>query len=211
MKYVNIMISSQEAHKNLEKEIINNVITMLKNRDKPAPISCFYSEFNENYNNDNVYSFNKENDYKIIILKNNKPYKTLYIDIDDNKFSLIANSLNKDSICLIQDSSTIVKKKVKTKYEDILKEIKKRITKTGFKLTFELFEMKDFKNDILLNKYFPIIFKIDISSVNTISEDEIPIIKFSELYLKYYNLKENDIICILNQKEIYNPLIKIIK
>jgi hypothetical protein len=205
------MISSQEAHKNLEKEIINNVITMLKNRDKPAPISCFYSEFNENYNNDNVYSFNKENDYKIIILKNNKPYKTLYIDIDDNKFSLIANSLNKDSICLIQDSSTIVKKKVKTKYEDILKEIKKRITKTGFKLTFELFEMKDFKNDILLNKYFPIIFKIDISSVNTISEDEIPIIKFSELYLKYYNLKENDIICILNQKEIYNPLIKIIK
>ena len=192
------------------KFIIENVIKMLINRDKKPPISCYYSEY-EIDEQINKYDY-KEDNNKVIIYKNEKVYKKLYLDLDLFKLSSIIETLDENAICLIQDSITYIKKKSKSKFEDVEKDIKKRFIKTGIKELFELFEMKDFKNDIFNNIYFPIIFKIDISNVNTISEDELPIIKKDlEIYLKYYNFKEDDIICILNQKENFNPIVKIIK
>jgi hypothetical protein len=194
-----------------DKFIIENVIKMLKIRDTKPPISCYYSEFiYDDIIND--YTYNEESVNKINIYKNKTIFKQLYLDIDLFKLLSIFESLNKDSICLVQDNITYIKKKSKTKFEDITKELKKRFIKSGVNEVFELFEMKDFKNDIFNNIYFPIIFKIDINNINTITEDQLPIIKKdAEIYLKYYNFQKDDIICIFIQTENFNPIIKIIK
>jgi hypothetical protein len=172
--------------------ILDNIKLMIERRqnitnfqDSNIFLNPIFNEYT--INNPKIVNYKKKDVNTYIFNIDKVFYKNVYLILNLSNFISLLPSFNENAICILDSKHN--------DYSLVLKEVKK-LEKNNMPKNFEIFIKSDFEDEIFNNIYFPLIFKIDLKS--TIREEHVCVIDLqTEIFLKYYNFKKNDIIVIL--------------
>lgn len=191
----------------MNKVVLDNLIYMMKQREeyKKEVISPYFSEFEKQYIENLKY-----NKYIIKEIKKDSIFE-IYInddkDINQSQFyKKIIFNCRKEDILRFYNKDNFICLYDKNEEQKI-----KRVIKKGDKILCELFLIDDFRNNFSDTVYFP-----EIKKLNEKDKLKEPIENFQkislvdEAFLKYLNIKQNDVI-IITYKISSNLIISTIK
>lgn len=164
---------------------INNVLTMLKWRLNLNSFDDNKYFFNPSYSKYKIYEEKtleyKQNKNIIDVYHNKTLYKRIIYNVDVIDDLLKYN--DDKNICITNNNKTLMKQKLKQE--------------KNFNTIFqcELFDISDFDVDLSKCSYFNTIIKLDKNKYSDIIPN-LSVIE-NELFLKYFNIKDNEIIAVI--------------
>lgn len=169
--------------------IINNLLKMIEWRqnlksfdDNKFIFNCDYLKYKQ-FKEDNI-TYKIINKNTIDIFVNDLILKTIVFKV--NTISDILNFNDEKFICITNDIKLINKHLIKHKKSNF-----------EFELKCELFDIQDFENDPSQSSYFNFIIKFDKDKYKSYKNDISLINIEDEFLIKYFNIKKDELICII--------------